>query len=55
MSMPAELARELRRPLTAEAAAIEADRCLECGGGAPPAPGVAGGPAGVGVAGFVAG
>ena len=27
-----ELSRELRPPLTAEAALIEADRCLECGG-----------------------
>ena len=29
-----ELSRELRPPLTAEAALVEADRCLECGGAA---------------------
>ena len=54
MTMSAELARELRSPLTAEAAVIEADRCLECGGGAAPAPCVVGCPANVDVPGFVA-
>ncbi|MGZ8783305.1 MAG: FAD-dependent oxidoreductase [Gaiellaceae bacterium] len=54
MTTSAELARELRSPLTAEAAVIEADRCLECGGGAAPAPCVVGCPADVDVPGFVA-
>src|SRR6186997_831610 len=54
MTMSAELSRELRPPLTAEAAVIEADRCLECGGGAAPAPCVVGCPADVDVPGFVA-
>ena len=54
MNMFAELSRELRPPLTAEAAVIEADRCLECGGGAAPAPCVVGCPADVDVPGFVA-
>ena len=54
MTMLAELSRELRPPLTAEAAVIEADRCLECGGGAAPAPCVVGCPADVDVPGFVA-
>lgn len=45
---------ELRPPLTAEAALVEADRCLECGGLAAPAPCVAGCPAGVDVPRFVA-
>ncbi len=49
-----ELARELRPPLTAEAALVEADRCLECGGAHAPAPCVVGCPAGVDVPGFVA-
>jgi glutamate synthase (NADPH/NADH) small chain len=54
MTMSTELARELRPPLTAGAAVIEADRCLECGGGAAPAPCVVGCPADVDVPGFVA-
>jgi dihydropyrimidine dehydrogenase (NAD+) subunit PreT len=54
MSTIAELSRELRPPLTAEAAVVEADRCLECGGGAAPAPCVVGCPADVDVPAFVA-
>ena len=50
----AELSRELRPPLTATAAAVEADRCLECGGAHAPAPCVTGCPAGVDVPRFVA-
>jgi dihydropyrimidine dehydrogenase (NAD+) subunit PreT len=50
----AELARELRPPLSAEAALIEADRCLECGGAHAAAPCVIGCPAGVDVPRFVA-
>jgi dihydropyrimidine dehydrogenase (NAD+) subunit PreT len=49
-----DVARELRPPLTARAAAVEADRCLECGGPYAPAPCVAGCPANVDVPGFVA-
>ncbi len=49
-----ELSRELRRPLTADAARVEADRCLECGGAYAPAPCVVGCPANVDVPGFVA-
>ena len=49
-----ELSRELRPPLTAEAALVEADRCLECGGPHAPAPCVIGCPADVDVPGFVA-
>ena len=49
-----ELSRELRPPLTAEAAVVEADRCLECGGAHAPAPCVVGCPANVDVPGFVA-
>jgi dihydropyrimidine dehydrogenase (NAD+) subunit PreT len=49
-----ELSRELRPPLTAEAAVVEADRCLECDGGHAPAPCVVGCPANVDVPGFVA-
>ena len=49
-----ELSRELRPPLTAEAALVEADRCLECGGAHAPAPCVVGCPADVDVPGFVA-
>jgi dihydropyrimidine dehydrogenase (NAD+) subunit PreT len=48
-----ELMRELRQPLTAEAAVVEADRCLECGGAHAPAPCVAGCPANVDVPRFV--
>src|SRR5688500_8968615 len=54
MSMVAELSRELRPPLTAEAAALEADRCLECVGGAARAPCVVACPAEVDVPSFVA-
>jgi dihydropyrimidine dehydrogenase (NAD+) subunit PreT len=54
MSTIAELSRELRPPLTAEAAVIEADRCLECGGGAAPAPCIVACPADVDVPRFVA-
>ena len=50
----AELACELRPPLSAEAALIEADRCLECGGAHAAAPCVIGCPAGVDVPRFVA-
>jgi glutamate synthase (NADPH/NADH) small chain len=49
-----ELTRELRPPLTASAAAVEADRCLECGGPHAPAPCVVACPAGVDVPAFVA-
>ncbi len=49
-----DLARELRPPLTAEQAIVEADRCLECGGPHAPAPCVVGCPANVDVPGFVA-
>ena len=49
-----ELSRELRPPLTADAAIAEADRCLECGGPHAPAPCVVGCPANVDVPGFVA-
>ena len=48
------LTRELRPPLTAQAAVVEADRCLECGGLQAPAPCVVGCPANVDVPGFVA-
>jgi dihydropyrimidine dehydrogenase (NAD+) subunit PreT len=48
------LSRELRPRLSADAAAIEADRCLECGGPYAPAPCVAACPAGVDVPSFVA-
>ena len=49
-----ELTRELRPPLTASAAAVEADRCLECGEAHAPAPCVVACPAGVDVPSFVA-
>ena len=49
-----ELMRELRPALTAEQAAAEADRCLECGEAHAPAPCVAGCPARVDVPRFVA-
>jgi glutamate synthase (NADPH/NADH) small chain len=45
---------ELRPPVTAGAALVEADRCLECGGLEAPAPCTAACPAGVDVARFVA-
>jgi dihydropyrimidine dehydrogenase (NAD+) subunit PreT len=54
MNVVAELSRELCPPLTAEAAVLEADRCLECGGGAAPAPCVVACPAAVDVPSFVA-
>lgn len=44
---------ELRPPLEREAALLEADRCLECGGPYAPAPCTVACPAGVDVAGFV--
>lgn len=50
----AELSRELRPPLSPHAAAVEADRCLECGGAHEQAPCVTGCPAGVDVPRFVA-
>ena len=49
-----ELSRELRPPLSAEAAVLEADRCLECGGAYAEAPCVTACPAGVDVPSFVA-
>src|SRR5688572_22718151 len=49
-----DLSRELQPPLTAEAAVVEADRCLECGGAHAPAPCVVGCPANVDVPVFVA-
>jgi glutamate synthase (NADPH/NADH) small chain len=45
---------ELRPPLDREAALLEADRCLECGGPHAPAPCMVACPAGVDVAGFIA-
>jgi dihydropyrimidine dehydrogenase (NAD+) subunit PreT len=50
----AELSRELRPPLSAAAAVVEADRCLECGGGYAPAPCAVACPAGIDVPSFVA-
>ena len=50
----ATLTRELHPPLSAAAAVIEADRCLECGGAHAPAPCVVSCPAGVDVPSFVA-
>ena len=47
------LTRELRPPLEAEAAAIEADRCLACGGPYAPAPCAVACPAEIDVPGFV--
>ena len=44
---------ELRPPLEREAALLEADRCLECGGPYATAPCTVACPAGVDVAGFV--
>jgi glutamate synthase (NADPH/NADH) small chain len=44
---------ELRPPLTAAEALVEADRCLECGGAHAPAPCTVACPADVDVAGFV--
>jgi glutamate synthase (NADPH/NADH) small chain len=45
---------ELRPPIDASAAAVEADRCLECGGPYAPAPCAVACPAGVDVPGFIA-
>ncbi len=50
----ATLFEELRPPLAAAAALLEADRCLECGGAHAPAPCVVACPAGVDVPRFVA-
>jgi glutamate synthase (NADPH/NADH) small chain len=52
--MPVELSRELRPPLTATAAVVEADRCLECGGPYAPAPCAVACPADVDVPRFIA-
>lgn len=49
-----ELSRELRPALSPEAAVVEADRCLECGGAYAEAPCVSACPAGVDVPSFVA-
>jgi glutamate synthase (NADPH/NADH) small chain len=54
-SQPAEqLLAELKPPLAADDALLEADRCLECGGRYAPAPCTVACPAGVDVAGFIA-
>jgi dihydropyrimidine dehydrogenase (NAD+) subunit PreT len=45
---------ELRPPIDASDAAVEADRCLECGGPYAPAPCAVACPAGVDVPGFIA-
>ena len=50
----ANLTRELHPPLSAAAAVVEADRCLECGGAHAPAPCMVACPAGVDVPSFVA-
>src|SRR5687767_13385768 len=49
-----DVARELRPPLSAEAAVVEADRCLECGGSYAPAPCAVACPANIDVASFIA-
>jgi glutamate synthase (NADPH/NADH) small chain len=49
-----EVSRELRPALSAEAAVLEADRCLECGGAYAEAPCIAACPAGIDVPSFVA-
>ena len=49
-----EVSRELRPALSAEAAVLEADRCLECGGAYAEAPCTAACPAGIDVPSFVA-
>jgi dihydropyrimidine dehydrogenase (NAD+) subunit PreT len=54
MSEAPELFAELRPPLTPQAAVLEADRCLECGGPYAPAPCTLACPAGVDVPSFVA-
>jgi dihydropyrimidine dehydrogenase (NAD+) subunit PreT len=53
-AVSSELTRELHPPLTPEAAVVEADRCLECGGPYAPAPCMAACPADVDVPQFVA-
>ncbi|HZO97963.1 MAG TPA: FAD-dependent oxidoreductase [Gaiellaceae bacterium] len=50
---PDALTQELRPPLSAEEALVEADRCLGCGGPYAPAPCAAACPAGIDVPGFV--
>jgi glutamate synthase (NADPH/NADH) small chain len=50
----ANLTRELHPPLSAAAAVVEADRCLECGGAQAPAPCMVACPAGVDVPRFIA-
>ena len=50
----AELSRELRPPLSADAAVVEADRCLECGGAYAPAPCAVACPSGIDVPSFIA-
>ena len=52
--LPDELSREHRPPLSHEAAVVEADRCLECGGAHAEAPCTTACPAGVDVPAFVA-
>jgi dihydropyrimidine dehydrogenase (NAD+) subunit PreT len=54
MSEVTQLFTELRPPLTAREAVVEADRCLECGGPYAPAPCTLACPAGVDVPSFVA-
>jgi glutamate synthase (NADPH/NADH) small chain len=51
---PDRVSEELRPPLTAAEAAVEADRCLDCRGGAAPAPCTVACPADVDVPAFVA-
>ena len=51
--MTAALLDELKPPLGADEARIEADRCLECGGAHAPAPCTVACPADVDVPGFV--
>jgi dihydropyrimidine dehydrogenase (NAD+) subunit PreT len=51
--MPVPTFAELKPPLSEEAARVEADRCLECGGAHAPAPCTVACPADVDVAGFV--
>lgn len=50
----ADLSRDLRPPLSADAAAVEADRCLECGGAYAPAPCAVACPSGIDVPSFIA-
>ncbi|HVV57641.1 MAG TPA: FAD-dependent oxidoreductase [Gaiellaceae bacterium] len=53
-AVPDRLTEELRPPLSAAEAAVEADRCLDCRGGAAPAPCTVACPADVDVPAFVA-